>query len=94
MKVVITVIVALVAVVTLGSLIINTVLTETERHTYTFVEIKEVENRLFYDEKTNIVYVRVITPGSTSPSIIPYYAPNGLPYRYDPEKQELVMIGE
>ncbi len=47
----------------------------------------ELGNYLWYDTTTHIVYwwkgdIRGYS--ATTPS--PYYAPNGLPYRYDPEK--------
>lgn len=50
---------------------------------------------LWYDSTTRIVYWwnGALTYGnqmSTSPS--PYYAPNGLPYRYDPERNMLEEI--
>lgn len=48
----------------------------------------EIGNGLWYDSITRIVYwwIGRMTPGyysSTTPS--PYYAPNGLPYLYNPE---------
>lgn len=48
----------------------------------------EIGNGIWYDSTTRITYwwVGTMTPGyysSTTPS--PYYAPNGLPYLYNPE---------
>lgn len=48
----------------------------------------EIGDCLWYDTTTRIVYwwnglLNNITNGSASPS--PYYAPNGLPYQYNPE---------
>lgn len=48
----------------------------------------EIGDYLWYDKSTQIVYWwnGILLPyknTSTAPS--PYYAPNGLPYRYDPE---------
>lgn len=46
----------------------------------------EIGNNLYYDSATRIVYLwngQIYTEYSISPS--PYYAPNGLPYRYNPE---------
>lgn len=46
----------------------------------------EIGDNLYYDSSTRIVYWWNGSLGSnyaTSPS--PYYAPNGLPYRYNPE---------
>lgn len=51
--------------------------------TYSLIEIG---NNLYYDSTTRIVYFWNgfigIADCATTPS--PYYAPNGLPYRYDP----------
>ena len=47
----------------------------------TFVSIV---NNLVYDPATRIVYRRNNTSDGYR-VYIPYYAPNGLPYRYDPE---------
>ena len=46
----------------------------------TFVAIG---NNLVYDPATRIVYI--INRNSYGDSYTPYYAPNGLPYRYNPE---------
>lgn len=47
----------------------------------------KIGNRLWYDKTTRIVYWWTGVMGSsyscTTPT--PYYAPNGLPYRYNPE---------
>lgn len=48
----------------------------------------EIGNYLYYDSTTRIVYwwngaIENSRKSSTAPS--PYYAPNGLPYRYNPE---------
>ena len=40
-------------------------------------------NDLHYDQATRIVYLR--NKNSYGGSYTPYYAPNGLPYRYNPE---------
>ena len=42
--------------------------------------------RLYYDEFTKIVYIDSVY------IFTPYYAPNGLPYRYDPETNTLREI--
>ena len=45
-----------------------------------------IGNSLYYDSTTRIVYFwngNLAADWSTTPS--PYYAPNGLPYRYNPE---------
>ena len=54
----------------------------------------EIGNGLWYDSTTKVVYwwngeLRS-TDWSTTPT--PYYAPNGLPYRYNPEKQTFEEI--
>lgn len=46
----------------------------------------EIGDKLWYDKTTRIVYWwngSLNSQDSTAPS--PYYAPNGLPYRYNPE---------
>ena len=55
----------------------------------------EIGNRLWYDSTTRIVYWwngYFDAYSSTSPS--PYYAPNGLPYRYNPETNTFEEIKE
>lgn len=47
----------------------------------TFVSIG---NNLVYDSATRIVYMKNNTYGAGC-VYVPYYAPNGLPYRYNPE---------
>lgn len=47
----------------------------------------EIGNKLYYDSSTRIIYwwngYFSANDSSTAPS--PYYAPNGLPYKYNPE---------
>lgn len=43
----------------------------------------EIGSNLYYDSATRIVYIRHINSYGSSYSA--YYAPNGLPYRYNPE---------
>lgn len=46
----------------------------------------KIGHQLYYDSATRIVYLwngYYSGNGATTPS--PYYAPNGLPYRYNPE---------
>ena len=54
----------------------------------TFVAIG---NNLVYDPATRIVYRKNYTSNGYY-VCIPYYAPNGLPYRYDPETNTLEEI--
>lgn len=49
-----------------------------------FIPICDKPIPLSYDEMTRIVYIRNVTYSSRK-VYIPYYAPNGLPYRYNPE---------
>ena len=53
-----------------------------------------ISNKLYYDTETKIVYWwngRLgLSETSTTPS--PYYAPNGLPYKYNPDTNTLVAI--
>lgn len=57
----------------------------------------ELGNDLWYDSVTGIVYWwnGNLTRGDSATAPTPYYAPNGLPYRYNPEKQtfEEINIG-
>lgn len=43
-----------------------------------------IGNNLVYDPATRIVYRQNYTHGCRY-VYVPYYAPNGLPYRYDPQ---------
>jgi hypothetical protein len=50
--------------------------------------LMELGNGLYYDVNTRIVYwwngnLNGVSSGYVTPS--PYYAPNGLPYRYNPQ---------
>ena len=57
----------------------------------------EIGSGLFYDPTTRIVYmVNGVTTGYESKTYCPYYAPNGLPYRYNPETNtfEEIKIGQ
>lgn len=50
-----------------------------------FVKICDDPIPLSYDTMTRIVYIRNRSSGYNTYVYIPYYAPNGLPYRYNPE---------
>lgn len=51
------------------------------------------KTQLIYDVDTKIVYM--LSKGYYDyPSLCPYYAPNGLPYKYDSSTNSLVMITE
>lgn len=50
-----------------------------------FVNICDEPIPLSYDEMTRIVYIRNVTYGYYIYVYTPYYAPNGLPYKYNPE---------
>ena len=56
--------------------------------------LKEISGNLYYDVTTGIVYfwngTLNETRWSTTPS--PYYAPNGLPYKYNPATNTLEEI--
>lgn len=60
--------------------------TETVYTTVGVGSLEEIGNGLWYDKLTNIVYwwngVLNYSDYATTPS--PYYAPNGRPYRYNP----------
>lgn len=56
----------------------------------------EIGSNLWYDSTTRIVYwwnghISSGCYGATAPT--PYYAPNGLPYRYNPESNTFEEIG-
>ena len=56
----------------------------------------EIGGRLYYDSTTRIVYmVSGSNTGYESKTYCPYYAPNGLPYRYNPKTNtfEEIKIG-
>lgn len=57
----------------------------------------EIGSNLWYDSTTRIVYwwnghISSGCYGATAPT--PYYAPNGLPYRYNPESNTFEEIGD
>ena len=57
----------------------------------------EIGSNLWYDSSTRIVYwwsgaIHCSNHGSTTPT--PYYAPNGLPYRYNPETNMFEEVSE
>lgn len=62
--------------------------------TITGVDLINIDGCLYYDTKTNIVYIWNgffdCHTKATTPS--PYYASNGLPYKYDPDTRELKEI--
>ena len=49
-----------------------------------FGEFVRIGDKLYYDTATRIVYVKYYTYSGHN-VFMPYYAPNGLPYRYNPE---------
>lgn len=62
--------------------------------TITGVDLINIDGCLYYDTKTNIVYIWNgffdCQTKATTPS--PYYASNGLPYKYDPDTKQLKEI--
>lgn len=52
-------------------------------HSNQFGQFILIENYLYYDSATRIVYLYNDVYGGHV--YVPYYAPNGLPYRYNPE---------
>lgn len=50
-----------------------------------------IDGNLVYDSATRIVYVKSYTYNNNY-TYTPYYAPNGLPYRYDPITNTLKEI--
>ena len=53
----------------------------------------EIGNGLLYDSATRIVYLKIDGVDGYS-YFSAYYAPNGLPYRYNPETNTFEEIGE
>lgn len=58
------------------------------------IDLINIDGYLYYDTKTNIVYIwngfYYCYTTATTPS--PYYASNGLPYKYDPDTKQLKEI--
>lgn len=55
----------------------------------------KIGDYLYYDSTTNIVYFwNGILYGQYATAPSPYYAPNGLPYKYNPETNTLEEIEE
>lgn len=56
----------------------------------------EIGSDLWYDSTTRIVYWwnGYISNSSHATTPTPYYAPNGLPYRYNPESNAFEEIGD
>lgn len=57
----------------------------------TYLDFKTISDDLVYDAATNIVYVENDT-ADTYDVYVPYYAPNGLPFRYNGKTGELEQI--
>lgn len=56
-----------------------------------FCEFVKIGDNLYYDHATKIVYIKNYTYLSNH-VYTAYYAPNGLPYRYNPETNTLEEI--
>ena len=57
------------------------------------VDLMNIDGCLYYDTKTNIVYIwNGIFGCSITATTPPYYASNGLPYKYDPDTKQLKEI--
>lgn len=57
-----------------------------------FGKFIEINNVLEYDSATRIVYI--YNPNSYGGSRTPYYAPNGFPYKYNPETNTFEEINK
>lgn len=51
-----------------------------------FEDFIKIKNDLYYDPSTKIVWMRYTTYGFCK-GYTPYVAPDGLPYKYDPDSQ-------
>lgn len=58
-----------------------------------FGEFVDIGNNLVYDSATKIVYIESLTYHAYK-TYTPYYAPNGLPYRYNPETNTFEEINK
>lgn len=56
-------------------------------------QFKDIDGDLVYDIETKVVYVKSYTYGGYY-TLCPYYAANGLPYRYVNDKLEEITISE
>ena len=58
--------------------------------------LTEIGDYLWYDSTTRIVYWRngYIATANWATTPTPYYAPNGLPYKYNPETNTFEEIGD
>ena len=55
--------------------------------------LTEIGNDLWFDSATGIVYMsHGINSVEESKTFCPYYAPNGLPYKYDPDSKTFEEI--
>lgn len=52
-------------------------------HSSQFKNFVEIADDLYYDSATRIIYFKCYT--GYGYAFVPYYAPNGLPYRYNAE---------
>lgn len=60
----------------------------------TGIDLMNIDGCLYYDTKTNIVYIwnGFFDCYTTATTPSPYYASNGLPYKYDPDTKQLKEI--
>lgn len=56
-----------------------------------FAQFVDIGKDLVYDSATRIVYCEFYTYGGNY-GLCPYYAPNGLPYKYNPQTNTLEEI--
>ena len=64
-------------------------------NTYATNVLVEISNGLYYDSNTMIVYWwngLMYTPARSATTPSPYYAPNGLPYKYNPDAKTFEEI--
>ena len=66
----------------------------TEPGSITGVDLMKIDGYLYYDTKTNIVYMwnGFFDCYTTATTPSPYYASNRLPYKYDPDTKQLKEI--
>jgi uncharacterized protein YceK len=92
-KILITMMICLSAIALTGcssSPVVVNIANGNDLHSNQFAEFVRIGDKLAYDSATRIVYR--IDETYAQNVLIPYYAPNGLPYKYNPETNTMEQI--